>query len=166
MDTESEIYDLDPAKAKNEVWICQIEGRVSLKLVTDLYSGRSRTITVKGRGNVLRLTDHQRLLAQEQIEHEEMDPFKNGMLVRKESKAEKSSNELADDDLLAMLALDDHDFQETVPALSETNVRRLQELAVQNNATYNQVGFLKEYIAETYRIGGASETYKMLVGDR
>lgn len=152
------------AEPKAEIWVCQIPGRVSLA-VEDLRTGRIKTLSVRGKGQVLRLTDQQRELAEEKILHAEVNPFRNGMLIRRQSDSERSDQELSDDDLVDLCALEDDEFEAIVGSLSEINVRRLKELAIQSDASYNKVGFLTEYIAETYPIGGDTPTYRDIMSD-
>ncbi|GAB3863351.1 hypothetical protein GCM10028801_30770 [Nocardioides maradonensis] len=131
-----------------EAWVCQIPGRVAVGL-EDLATARVRTISVKGKGQVLRLTDQQRELAEERIVYPEHNPFRNGMLVRR-GDGERTAQELADDELAAAFELDDADFDSFVGGMSEVNVRRLLSLAVERDASYNQVGLLKEKIEERW----------------
>lgn len=141
--TKTETEPLD------EIWICQIPGRIAVGL-EDLRTGRVRTIAVEGKGQFLRLTDQQRELVEEQIVHQEVNPFKNGMLVRKRSERERSDQELADDELAAVFELDDADYNEFVDGLTEVNLRRLVVLAKERDASYNQVGALQDAIAERF----------------
>lgn len=153
--------DVEP---QSEIWICQIPGRVSMAL-EDLRTGREKTITVKGKGSILRLTDMQRELVEEKIRSEALNPFRNGMLVRKQSLAEKSDQELTDDNLKDLFELSDDEFESILGTLTEINVRRLKELAVEADASYNKVGLLKDYIEEAYPIGGDTPTYREIIAD-
>lgn len=137
------------AEPKNEAWVCQIPGRVTVGL-EDLVTARVRTVTVKGKGQVLYLTDQQRELAEERVVYQEHNPFRNGMLVQRGGSGERSSQELMDDELAAAFELDDESFTDFIKGLSEVNVRRLSGLAVERNATYNQVGALREFIEERW----------------
>lgn len=148
------------SRPDEEIWECTIPGRVSLAV--DNGRGGTKGITVKGKGQLLRLTSMDRELAEEVVRDPANNPFRNGALVRVDSRKaghKPSNDELSDSDLEGMFALDQDDFIAIVPTLSELNVRRLNTMAPEVNARHAQVEYLREYVAEHYAIGGSTPTY-------
>lgn len=159
------------AQAEKEIWESTIPGRVAV-LVTD-DRGRETTDSVLGKGRRLRITAEDRELNEERVRDPQNNPFRNGMLVRVNRvepaepagpdapPADKpSDNELTDDDLSGLFELESDDFEAAVKALSEVNVRRLLELAKERDAKASQIGFLGNYIQETWPVGGDTPTYR------
>lgn len=148
------------SRPDEEIWESTVPGRVSLAV--DNGRGGTKGITVKGQGQLLRLTSMDRELAEEVVRDPANNPFRNGALVRVDNRKaghKPSNDELSDSDLADMFALDQDDFIAIVPTLSELNVRRLNKMAPEVNARHNQVEYLREYVAENYAIGGTVPSY-------
>lgn len=172
--------DTHPAVQANqdelEIWESQTDGRVSMEV--DGEYGRPRRLTVKGRGNRLRITAKARRIVQESIRLEQNDPFRNGKLVRFDRRTEEarlaaeaagesipkqdpaSENELTDEQLNTVFLLEGDDFEAAVKDLSEFNIRRLRTNAVAVDAKASQVAFLNDYIAENLTAQGDTPTYR------
>lgn len=158
-----------PTFENKEIWELTTGGRVAV-LQFDA-KGQERTLTVRGKGQRLRVTKSERELCEERIRDKQNNPFRNGKLLwinRDTSAVEEADQtpgeqELADSDLAALFEAEDQPgFEAAVKELSEVNVRRLKELA--NDASLGakayQVVFIDEYIHETWPIGGDTPTYR------
>lgn len=148
------------SRADEEIWECTIPGRISMSVANQ--RGGMRTLTVKGKGQILRITTMDRELAEEVVRDPANDPFRNGALVRVDGRKgshQPSNDELSDADLTDMFSLEQDDFTNIVPTLSELNIRRLREMAPTVNARHAQVEFLKEYVEEHFAIGGPMPSY-------
>lgn len=149
-----------------EAWVSQVGSRTSLA-IEDPRTGKTRTITTKGKGGVLRIAKNDRVLVEEKVRDVSRNPFRNGTLVMEKGGPEaQSPQSLSDDDLAGMFELDTEDFASALAALTEVNVRRLRDLSVERNASYNHVGAIKDYIEEKYSVGGDTETYRQIMADR
>lgn len=145
-----------------EIWESQVAGRTCVT-VTDPRTLRTREESILGKGARMRLTAEDRALAQEIIRDSQNDPFKNGSLRRlnrTEENAPLSDDELADDDLAALFSLGIEDFSAAVDHLSQVNVRRLQLLAEERDASVGQTRHIKDLIAERWPVGGDTKTYR------
>lgn len=145
--------------ATREIWELTIPGRVTMTITNSL--GRPQQVSAMGKGQRLRVSADDRIVAEESIRLPEHNPFRNGMLVRvdKSSSHHPSHDEIADDEMRAIFELDQDDFRETVTALGEINVRRLKALTVEADAARSQMEFIEDLIAERYPIGGSMPTY-------
>lgn len=142
-----------------EIWESTIPGRVSIAVPGP--GGRTKTLSALGNGSRLRIKSEDRVVAEEQVRDPQNNPFRNGMLFQVGGpKVEGSTDALSDDDLKETFALTGDDFEEVVKGLSEVNVRRLKILTKPVDAARSQVEFLDEYIAEQYKIGGDTPTYR------
>lgn len=153
------------ASAGKEIWESTIEGRISV--VVENSKGRPQTISIVGKGSRLRVTEEERLLVQEVVRDNQNDPFTNGMLVQinRDADSVASDNELTDEDLAALFELKGEEFDETVKALSEVNVRRLKGMVVEKDAANSQREFLTDYIQERWPIGSDTPSNAEARGD-
>lgn len=152
-------------KTPLEAWVSQVAGRVSIA-IEDVTTGKKRTVTIKGKGAVLRVNPMDRRLLEEKVQDESLNPFRNGTLaLEKGNDVVTSPQSMSDDELAALFELDDSDFKEALPGLTEVNVRRLKDLSVQRNASYNHVGAVKDYIEEAYPIGGDNQAYRDIMAE-
>lgn len=151
---------VEPSPLDKEIWESTIEGRIFVEVAGE--RGRTRQEQCKGKGSRIRLTREDRELAEERIRNHEHNPFRNGMLVLRNPRADhtSSADELTDEDLVDLFQLDLEDFQAAAAELSEVNVRRLLLLAVEHDASHRQLEFIREHIAATYPIGGDTPTYR------
>lgn len=146
------------SRPDEEIWESTIPGRVSLAV--DNGRGGTKGISVKGQGQLLRLTSMDRELAEEVVRDPANNPFRNGALVRiDKGEHQASHDELSDADLGDLFGLDQSDFEAIVPTLSELNVRRLRAMAPVINARHAQVEYLGTYVEEHYAIGGSMPTW-------
>jgi hypothetical protein len=145
-----------------EVWELTVAGRVSMEVSGD--RGGTKLLTVKGEGQVLRITTFDREIVEEGVIVPSLNPFRNGSLVRvdghKKTRTDAAStDELAKDELQEMFNLDNVDFEALLPQLSEVNVRRLQTMSKTADVRHAQVEILSEYIAEHFAVGGSQPSY-------
>lgn len=144
-----------------EIWELTIPGRVSVSITNHLNQPATRS--VKGAGSRLRISTHDRMIAQEQVRLPENDPFQNGMLVRVDTRAAEdpgSEHSIDDEELAILFSLDQGEFEAQVPLQTQVNCRRLLAMAEGRGATVGQFDFLKRYVAETWPIGGDTPTYR------
>ena len=143
----------DPEDVTEEIWECQIPGRIWVE-VRDL-NGTPRSLSVKGVDSRLRLSTGDRLRNQERVVDPKLDPFLNGMLLRVDKGAPvepASPDSVSLDELRDVFQLELDDFREYVEGLSEVNVRKLKGMAKEVEATVNQVKFLDDLIEEKYPV--------------
>lgn len=151
----------NPSRPNEEIWECTVPGRVSLTVTNE--RGGTRLATVKGKGQILRISTIDREMAEEVIRETPNNPFRNGMLVRVDNRKgdhNPSTDELSDDDLREIFGLDNDDFGALLPQLSEVNVRRLKEMAKTEDVRHAQVEMLDEHIEKAYSVGGAMPSYE------
>lgn len=153
---------------EKEIWESQIPGRTSFTVEDE--RGKKRTESAYGKGQRLRITTQERLLVEERIRSEDLNPFRNGTLVHINRRSAEdggepaAEQEMTDDDLSALFALEDAEFEEVVPTLTELNARRLNDLSkVEGSpARRGQGEWLEEYLKTAYPIGGDTPTYREL----
>lgn len=147
-----------PSRPHEEIWELTCDSRVSLEVSNE--RGGTKDITAQGTGQVLRITTVDREMAEEVVRDAELNPFRNGMLIRVDNGPHTPSpDELSDEELAAMFELDNDDFEAVLPNLSEVNVRRLKAMTVQADVKHQQVQILGQYIEDRYRIGGSMPSY-------
>lgn len=155
-------------RPNEEIWELTVPGRVAVTIHD--ARGNPRDITAKGVGQRLRLTEEERLLLQEQFLDPENDFFVNGMLVRVDSRADKSevsSDQLTDDDLRSLFGLPFEEFKSIVDGLGQVPVRRLSGLAIPSGASVLQANYLTEQIAERWPVtSGDTPTYREMMAAR
>lgn len=147
-----------PTTTKLEIWELTLPGRVTMTVTNS--RGRPQQISAKGKGQRLRVTAEDRQIAEEGIRNPDNNPFRNGKLVRIDAKDHQPApDELSDPELQAIFELDQQDFQETVRALGEVNIRRLKSMFAEVDASKSEIDFVNELIEERYAIGGSMPTY-------
>lgn len=164
--TDTESVATEDDKLTPEIWELTIPGRVSVNI--HLPGGIVRNISRKGEGQRLRLSTYDRKIAQETVRSPDHDAFQNGMLVRVDlagAQAPKSPNELDDQALAEVFALDDDDFAATVDTLSQVNVRRLKAMCRKAKATTVQAETIDDIITAKWSIGGDTPSNKEARGD-
>lgn len=154
--------------AGKEIWESTVEGRTSV--MVENARGRGQTLSVKGKGQRLRLTADERALIEEPIRDEQHNPFRNGSLIQvggpKATDIERSNDELSDDDLGMLFDLRGTDYKDAVSVLSEVNVRRLKLLAVERDAAKSQIDFIAKHIEQKWPIGADTPSNAEARGDR
>lgn len=162
---KAQAYGTVAERENEEIWELMIDGRVSVEKTN--HMGHPSTVSAKGKGQRIRLSTRDRLLAQERIRDPKNDPFTNGMMVRIDSAAQEepqSDQALTDEDLVSVFLLaDENDFKEVVTSMTEVNVRRLKDLASNAKATLTQVAFIDDLIREKWPIGGDTPTYREMM---
>ena len=151
---------------KLEIWELTLPGRVTMTVTG--ARGRPQQISAAGKGQRLRCSTEDRIITEEGIRNPELNPFRNGMLVRvdKGEGHEPSPEELSDDDMRAIFDLDQADFQATVSALGEVNVRRLKAMFEEVDASKSEIDYVNALIEEKWRIGGAMPSYEEMQPSR
>lgn len=145
-------------KTKLEIWELTLPGRVTMTVTNS--QGRPQEISAMGKGQRLRTSAEDRQIAEEGIRNPDNNPFLNGMLVRIDTEGHQPApNELSDADLGAIFELDQQDFQATVSALGEVNVRRLKAMFADVDASKSEIDFVNTLIEERFPIGGSMPTY-------
>lgn len=150
-----------------EVWENNLEGRVSIT-VTD-GRGRDRQLSIKGKGQRLRLSADDREVAEEQIRYPHNNPFTNGTLTQvggAKSESVVTDQQLSDDDLAGLFELSDApDFIAAINDLSEVNVRRLKDM-VKEKGSVMQSEALVDYIEEKWPASsGDTKTWRDINAD-
>lgn len=148
-------------RAGEEIWELMVPGRVHVEVTN--HRGQPATISVVGKKSRLRISPTDREICQERIRDVENDPFENGSLRRIDSKvleAERAANELSDDDLREVFNLTGPEFEDMVRSFSQVNVRRMAAMTEDVDASNSQIVFLKDYIQETWPIGGTVPSYE------
>jgi hypothetical protein len=148
-------------RAGEEIWELMVPGRVHVEVTN--HRGRPQNLSVSGKKSRLRISTTDREIAQERIREAEHDPFRNGMLRRVDSKvlaAERAVNELSDEDLREVFNLTGDEFEDMVRSFSEVNVRRMAGMTEEVDASNSQIAFLKQYIADTWPIGGTVPSWE------
>lgn len=164
--TDEETIATEEDKLVPEIWEITVPGRVSINV--HLPGGIVRNISRKGEGQRLRLSTYDRKVAQESVRDPNNDAFANGMLVRVDlagAKVNKSPNELDDQALAQVFALDDDDFAATLDTLTEVNVRRLKTMCRKAKATTAQAEAIEETISSKWSIGGDTKSNREARGD-
>lgn len=161
------------AQFEKEIWESTIPGRISVQVLNS--RGRPQEVSILGKGQRLRLTPEERVLVEEQVRDPQNNPFRNGMLVQVGGPAPEpevdgslpdTDQALLDADLGALFELRESDFEDAVRALSEINVRRLNAMVDEQDASKSQIDFLDKYIAETWPIGADTASNAEARGDR
>jgi hypothetical protein len=144
---------------EQEVWEIQIRGTIWTRVRNPETPGTWKTIRANGTRGPKRitLTASERRHNQELIpeENEHLDPFKNGSLKCVQGSPKDIKTWLDDDDLAAIIALeDDALYEEEVASISmELTLRRLLSLA-ERSATVPRYEFLRDLVQERYAVGG------------
>lgn len=145
-----------------EIWETTTAGHVWVNKTDD--RGRSKTERVGGKeGARLRIKTVDREIAQE--EGGERNAFDSGLLKRVDARAAEepetqSAQALTTEELVVGFSKSGNAFQAYVNALSEINVRRMDDMAEAVDASASQINYLKRHIKEKYRVGGDTPTYK------
>jgi hypothetical protein len=153
-----------------EIWESTTGGTTWVQVKDPRVPGGWRQQKVGGKGTQrLQITPEERAFNQELVPYENAhhDPFKNGLLVRTHPKqAERGEFELADEQLVEMLAINsDEVFEEQLKTItSEVIVRRLLELS-SKHATMARHGAIQDVVDDRYRIGKMSKVVKELYED-
>lgn len=102
-----------------------------------------------------------------QYENQHLDPFTNGSLIRISPKdAERGPNEKTDDDLIAMLRIeDDIAFDVQLNAIvSETVLRRVLDLA-RAHTSMARYEIVRNLVDDRYQVGKASQVVREAEND-
>jgi hypothetical protein len=150
-----------------EIWECQIPGKVYVAVTSGRW-GETKSVSVSGVGQKMRISTRDRVLNQELVVSAEVDPFRNGMLVRLDADQQQDSL-TASRDALTNAALADifnqytgAEFKAAIEDLNEVNLRRMKEMCDEIDATASQQKVLDQLIARRYPIGKDSKTYREL----
>jgi len=158
------VSDTDTTKAKRaphardgeEIWETTTDGLVWVPTVDS--RGRERNVKIGGKaGARLRINTLDRELAEERLSEPSASVFRNGMLVRVDSRKGDHADpeldlgqEISTEDLMAAFAKSGNAFQSYVNRLNELNQRRMLEMAPAVNASVAQVEYLTG-LMEQYR---------------
>lgn len=154
------------ARDGEEIWETTTPGTVWV-LVTD-DRGKDKSVSVGGAvGQRLRLKSLDREINQDAILEDGSDPFTNGLLKRVDADQQQDPQTASDqvldtEQLMAVFTKKGAAFNNAVGKLNELNVRRLAEMAEAVDASASQIAFLKEHIAEKYRLEGDTATWREL----
>jgi hypothetical protein len=145
-----------------EIWETTGEGRIWVEVTgTD---GKDRPVSVGGRpGQRLRISEYDRLRAQEIILDDNADPFRNGMLIRVGGE-QLSEQALSADAVAEIFTHTGRDFLDLIEPLNEYNTRRLLAAADSLDATNSQIQALQARVEEKWPIGGDTPMYRELKG--
>jgi hypothetical protein len=150
-----------------EVWETTGTGMVYVQVTG--VDGKPRSIKAGGRpGQKLRISEYDRILNQERVLDDRVDPFNNGMLLRvsppPSPEDDENPNHLTAEDVIDLFSATGPEFKERVDALNEYNVRRLIEACEDLDATNSQIQTLKSTLATKWPIGGDTPMYRELQG--
>lgn len=151
-----------PARADQEVWELTVPGRVHVAVTNHL--GRPADVTAAGKGGRIRLTTLDRQLAEEGIRDQDLNPFRNGMLVQVAGPRDgDESNALDDTQMAELFNLGHKEFEEILGELSELNVRRLKAMTTPADASASQIRAIDAIIETKWPIGGTTPTYEEMM---
>jgi len=145
------------AREGEEIWETTTEGLVWVPIVDT--RGREKQVKVGGRvGSRLRIATEDRELAEERLQDPLASAFRNGMLVRVDSRAGDHADadydqgqEITTEALVKAFATKNGNaFHAFVDGLNELNTRRMYEMAAAVDASVAQVTYLQGRV-ETYR---------------
>lgn len=141
-----------------EIWDSQIPGEIYVEVTTDTKREIRRSVKVPPHG-VLRISTEDRILAQEACINRSVDPFTNGMLIRRDADQQAdertvSPDALTTEQLVALFAKSGKAFETAVDRLGEIPVRRLAEMAPEVDASVSQVAHLEKSIKTRWPLGG------------
>jgi len=144
------------AREGEEIWETTTDGLVWVPVVDS--RGRQRDVSVGGKiGSRLRIATEDRELAEERLQDPTSSAFRNGMLVRIDTRAGDHADpdfdqgqEIATEELVAAFAKSGNAFQAYVGKLNELNQRRMLEMADAVDASVAQATFLKQ-VVDQYR---------------
>lgn len=148
-----------------EIWETTIPGLIWITTVN--ARGATKAVSVGGRaGARLRIATLDREISEENIIDTVNDPFTNGMLRRIDAnrpEPAEGDQSLSTEDLMVVFSKDGAAFKKAVDALSEVNVRRMDAIASDVDASMSQSKYLKETIKERWPItSGDTPTYRDL----
>lgn len=123
-----------------EVWEATTGGRVWVETTLDPAKGTTKMRSVVGKGNRLRISTEDRLVAQERTRDKKNDPFTNGLLLRVDDDQQKddttkSPSAASDEDLKKIFKMRQiARFTSAVDDLSEVSLRRLVTLSKEDES--------------------------------
>jgi hypothetical protein len=153
-----------------ETWEATTDGTVWVQVKDPRVPGGWRVQKVGGKSRKkLNISVEEREFNQELVpeENAQHDPFQNGLLVRTHPKAvERGPNELDDDALISVLAIDDDAiFEEAVASItSEVVLRRLAALG-ERHTNYHRLTILQGIIEARYSVGKTSRVVQEALED-
>jgi hypothetical protein len=144
------------AREGEEIWETTTEGLVWVPIVDT--RGREKEVKVGGRvGSRLRIATEDRELAEERLTDPKSSAFRNGMLVRIDTRKGDHADpdfdqgqEIATSELVAAFAKNGNAFQGYVNKLNELNQRRMLEMGEAVDASVAQMSYLRE-VVDQYR---------------
>lgn len=151
-----------PNPLNQEVWEMQTGGTVYVQ-----ESGKDRATRVRGKGSRLRINPEDRQLVQERIRKKQHDPFTNGTLVRIDKNQQDdpdTASPSAKGDLELVKILTQKQparFKKSIEELSEIALRRLKDLAEENDVSLNQMGAINEVLREKFYPGAKEPTHDL-----
>jgi hypothetical protein len=156
-----------PVRDGEEVWAIQVPGSVSLKVTSFNRFGQAveaqMTVGPNRSGHEFKIKVEDREENQARCVDPELDPFRNGMLVRVDNDQQADPATASEDALTTEALLDIYDlepdkFEARVRALGELPLRRLADVGESMDCSHRQIGFVRELIAERYSKGGPQGT--------
>lgn len=153
-------------ESTEEVWETTGQGWVHVRVTG--VDGKPRSIKAGGRpGQKLRLSEYDRLMNEERVLDDRVNPFSNGMLLKVspiDEDAPFNPNHLSVDAMVELFTVTGPEFNTRVDELNEYNVRRLIEACDELDATNSQVQYLAKVLAQKWPIGGDTPMYRELQG--
>lgn len=156
-----------------EVWVATTQATVWL-WVEDTLSGRTGAWKHQPVGGPdgnprIQMTVRERRYNQDMIpeRNAHLDPFLNGQLICRQGR-EQSPNGITDEQLIALLQVDDDEkFSAAIrsPKLNEIMLRRLEGLAQRHARAYRHDEIV-ELVDEKYRIGKTQRSQRDDIPDR
>jgi hypothetical protein len=156
-----------PSRDGEEIWAIQVPGSVSLAVTTFNRFGQAvegRMVVGPNRtGTEFKIKVEDREENQARCVDPDLDPFRNGMLVRVDADQQadpltKSEDALSTEQLLDIYDLEGKKFEARVQKLGELPLRRLAEVGESMDCSHRQILFVRELIAERYTKGGPQTT--------
>lgn len=152
-----------------EIWESNVDARVSMR-VPGPRPGSERPLSVKGKGQRLRILPEDRVVVEEGIRDAQNNPFVNGKLTQvggptrtppENVEGFETEQSMSDEEMATFFALTPDEFAQALPALSEANVRRLQTLFRDKGGTVAQLEVINDYVEEHWPItSGDTPSYR------
>lgn len=150
-------------KEGEEVWEIAVDGALYLRVTAYNRFGQmvedEMMVGPKKRGHQFRIRSEDREENQRRCASPQVDPFRNGMLVRRDADQNEdpdtaSPQALTTEQLMDLLD-DTHieSFKRTCEALDEVPLRRLLDLGRNLDASHKQIDFLEALILDRYGKG-------------
>jgi hypothetical protein len=164
------------AREGEEIWTIQVNGQIFLVVTQQNRHGGLVDADMKlgpnWAGRSFRIKTEDREDNQARCMNPDLDPFLNGMLIRRDADqqanpATASSDALTTEKLIEIFELDLKMFADKVEPLGEVPTRKLIEMGeALDLASLKQMEILKDKVARKYSVGGPQVSLTADQGER